>query len=701
MPANLLLEIGCEELPTSFLDGALAQLATLIPEELQRARIAHGAVKTLGTARRLAAVVEGLADTVEPREEELLGPPESAARTPDGKWSRAAEGFAKKSEVSIDALDIVETPKGRYLRAIKRTPGARTADLLPEVLATVCRRISFTKSMRWADLDTAFGRPVQWLVALHGDAVIPFSFAGHTAARSTHGHRFLTSDGPFELRAADDYVQAMHDARVLVDTDARRALLLEGLLAAAAEEGGTLKRDAFLEGEVLGLVERPHVICGRFEERFLKLPAPLIESVMRGHQRYFAVARNDDPRALLPVFLTVVNTALDPALIRKGNERVMRARLSDAAFFVDQDLLTPLRDRVSSLDAVAFHAKLGSYGDKVRRLERLAPWFAEHLGADPALARRAATLCKGDLVSLAVGEFPELQGIMGAHYAAHDGEDPAVCAAVATHYQPRSASDDVPTEKVAAALALADRFDTLVGCLGVRLRPTGSEDPFGLRRLAIGALRILLHHGARVSLSEAAAFAYDTFAAERGAMLAAGTKDGVTRDEVITSVRDFCNERLKGVLEERFARDAITACMAARREVPVDVVERAEALGVFWQTPAAEDLAVAFKRVFKISRDVPEGELTDDDRARLTEPAELALLAAFAETRTQMDLLFAERRYAEALDLIARNLRGPVDRLFNEVFVMAEDPALRASRLRLLERIARAVGGFARFDALE
>lgn len=701
MPAKLLLEIGCEELPTSFLDGALEQLATLLPDELRRARIAHGAVRVLGTPRRLAALVEGVLDRVEAREEELLGPPESAAKTAEGVWSKAAEGFAKKSGVSVEALEIIDTPRGRYLRALKRYEGEQTVALLPEVLSAVCRRVSFAKSMRWADLDTAFGRPVQWLVGLYGDAVIPFHFAGHTAARVTRGHRFLGGNAAIELTHADDYIARMTDAHVIVEVEARREKLLRALHEAAAGEGGALKHDAFLEGEVLGLVEDPHVIVGRFDERFLSLPALLIESVMRGHQRYFAVAKSAGDSALLPVFLTVVNTAEDPALIRRGNERVMRARLSDAAFFVEQDQQTRLDARVDSLDAVAFHARLGSYGDKVRRLERLAPWFAERLGGDPEAARRAARLAKADLVSLAVGEFPELQGIMGAHYAAHDGESSAVCDAIATHYQPKSAGDEVAAELAGAALALADRFDTLVGCLGIRLRPTGSEDPFGLRRMAIGALRTLLHHRARVGLSEAAAFAYGVFLDEKGAMIASSTREGVSADEVVSSVVEFCNERLKGILEERFARDAITACMAARREVPVDVVERAEALGRFWQTPAAEDLAVAFKRVFKISREAPAGELDADDLARLTEPAERALIEAFDSARASMNSLFAERRYGEALELIARSLRGPVDRLFTEVFVMADDPALRASRLRLLGRIADSVGTFARFDALD
>ena len=710
MSSTLLLEIGCEELPTSFLDGALEQLEKIVPEELAKQRLTHGRVRILGTPRRLAALVADVADAVAAREEELLGPPETAARAPDGKWTRAAEGFAKKNDVPLDALSIADTPRGRYLRAVKMHPGAESSALLPGVLQAVCARIAFSKSMRWADLDTPFGRPIQWIVALYGRAVVPFTFAGVTAGDASRGHRFLAPDS-VRIPEADEYVTTMGLAHVRIDPDARRVAMLAGLESAAAIERGELVRDAFLEKEVLGLVEEPHVITGRFEESFLRLPDALIESVMRGHQRYFAVRGKTSELdgtssgRLLPLFLTVVNTASDPDTIRRGNERVMRARLSDAAFFVEQDHKTRLDARVEALNGVAFHAKLGSYGDKARRLAPVAAWIAERFGADAGLAARAATLAKADLVTLTVGEFPELQGIIGAFYARHDGEDAAVADAIAAHYQPRGAADDVAATKLGASVALADRADTLLGCLAVGLRPTGSEDPFGLRRVTIGMLRTLLHHRAHVSLAALSGATWDVYVRENGRMLAAATAAKVGRDEAVTAVTEFCAERLRVLLEERFPKAVVSACMAARKDDPTDVLERVEALAAFWETPAAADLAVAFRRVFNISaKDAPAGELTAADRAVLVHPSETALIAAFESTRAELAPLLASREYTRALELIARSLRAPVDRLFDPkdgVFVMDKDDTLRNARLRLLGRIADAVGAFARFDALD
>ena len=705
MASTLLLEIGCEELPTSFLDGALEQLATLVPEELTRARVGFGAVRVLGTPRRLSVLVHDVAGSVAAREEELLGPAESAAKTPSGEWSKAAEGFARKNDLSLDALSIAETPKGRYLRAVKRTPGAETSALLPDALGAVCRRITFAKSMRWADGDVAFGRPIQWIVALLDDAVIPFSFAGIAAGRNTRGHRFLSPDR-FDLAQADGYVEALAAAHAVVDTNARRVGMMAALQKAAVESGGTLREDAFLEREVTGLVEEAFVVAGRFDEAFLELPDALIESVMRDHQRYFAVQRAGAAKAegngrLLPVFLTVVNTALDPATIRRGNETVMRARLSDAAFFVSQDRKHPLAERVADLDGVVFHAKLGSYGDKARRMAALAPFVAAAFGVDASQSARAASLAKADLVTLTVGEFPELQGEMGAYHARLDGEPGAVADAIGEHYQPKGAADDVAPSRMGAVVAITDRVDTLVGCLAVGLKPTGSEDPFGLRRLAGGVVRTLLQHRVRLSLAELAGAAWDVYAAENGKMLAAATGAKTTRESLVATVVDFCAERLRVLLEARYGRDPVAACMAAGKDDPVDVAERVEALAAFWKTPAAADLGVAFKRVFNISREAPAGELTMEDLGRLTLPAEVSLIEAFAHARTELEPLWAGRRYGEALELVARSLRAPVDRLFTEVFVMDKDDVMRASRLRLLGRIADSVAGFARFDALE
>ncbi len=710
MTSTLLLEVGCEELPTSFLEDAMGQLGKSLPEELDRVGVAHGAVRVLGTPRRVAVVVEEVVAEIAPREEELLGPPASAALGPDGGWSRAAEGFAKKNGLSIDALSLVDTPKGRYLRALKRTPGTSAIALLPAALTAALRRVTFAKSMRWAQQETAFGRPVQWIVALLDDAVVPLSFAGVDAGRATYGHRFLAPSA-ISLGHARGYPETLRAAKVEVDPKARRDSALEALLAAAATEGGILRRDAFLEGEVTGLVEWPAVVVGRFEESFLDLPDALIESVMRGHQRYFAVEGPTPPGGsarLLPRFLTVVNTALDPETIRRGNERVMRARLNDAAFFVRQDRKRPLADRVSDLDAVVFHARIGSYGDKARRLGALTAALAAVVEATrpgfaaPDEAARAGVLAKADLVTLAVGEFPELQGEMGGYYARHDGEPAAVSEALGQQYQPRGAADAVAPSALGALLAVADRLDTLVGCFAVGLRPTGGEDPFGLRRAAIGILRTLLDHRLRLDLRTAvrcALSAYQTHGADSPAGRAVATE--ASQAALTAAVVDFCAERLKGLLDERFGRDPVAACMAAGKTDPVDLLERVEAVDAFWATPAAQDLAVAFKRVFNISRGAPAGEVSDAVRGCLLLPAEVELLAAYDTTRVGLGPLLAARDFVGAMGLIARTLRGPVDRLFNEVFVMDKDPTLRDARLLLLGRLADAVGQLARFDALE
>jgi len=710
MTSTLLLEVGCEELPTSFLEDAMGQLGKIVPEELGRAGVGFGAVRVLGTPRRVAVVVDGVVPDIAPREEEILGPSASAAVDAQGAWTRAAEGFAKKNDLPLDALSLVDTPKGRYLRAVKRTPGAASITLLPAALSAALRRVTFAKSMRWARQETAFGRPIQWIVALLDDALVPLSFAGVESGRTTYGHRFL-APAAITLGHAAGYAETLTAAKVEVDASARRAGVLTSLLAAAEAEGGTLRRDAFLEGEVTGLVEWPAVVVGRFEESFLDLPDALIESVMRGHQRYFAVegaVRSAGGGKLLPRFLTVVNTALDPDTIRRGNERVMRARLNDAAFFVRQDRKKPLASRVADLDAVVFHARLGSYGDKARRLGALAASLTAAIDTTrPGFvsveeATRGALLAKADLVTLAVGEFPELQGEMGGYYARHDGEPAAVADAIAQHYQPRGAADAVAPSPLGAVLAIADRLDTLVGCFAAGLRPTGGEDPFGLRRAAIGILRTLLDQRIRLDLRaaiESAQAAYLAHTAQSAAGKALVADDA--RGALTVAVVDFFAERLKGLLDERFGRDPVAACMAAGKTDPVDLLERVEAVDAFWRTPAAQDLAVAFKRVFNISREAPGGEVSAEDRALLVLPAELELLAAYDTTRGGLGPLLAARDFVGAMNLIARTLRAPVDRLFNEVFVMDKDDTVRAARLRLLGRIADAVGQLARFDALE
>ena len=683
MSRTLLLEIGCEELPTSFVRVGMEQLAKLIPDELNRARITHGEVRALGTPRRLAVIVRDIAEDVAARTEELLGPAESASKTPDGKWSKAAEGFARKNELSLDALTIAETPKGRYLRAEKLHPGGKSVDRLSEILTTVLGKISFPKSMRWADIETPFGRPVQWLVALFGGDVVPVSFVRVNAGRTSRGHRFLSPD-PFDLADAGKYVDALKERHVLVDPDERRTTQFRALEAAAKGEGGELVRNAFLEDEVLGLVEEPFAVVGHFDQSFLSLPDELIETVMSHHQRYFAVRGRE---RLMPLFITTVNTAMDPATIRKGNESVMRARLSDARFFVDQDRHSTLESRVARLDGVIYHQKLGTYGDKSRRLETLAAWVADAIGADQVQAARAAKLAKADLVSLAVGEFPELQGVMGREYARNDGEADAVAVAVEEHYLPKGAEDAVAESKVGAAVAIADRLDTLVGFFAIGQKPSGAGDPFGLRRAVLGLLRTLMHHRHHLSLATGAGRAFALYTKEL-------PKSG---DETGQELNDFIRERLEGLLVQRFPGDVVRACLASGHDDPVDVLERVEALAGLRTRPEFGKVVKAFERMFNISRQAPEGEA---DARFLTQPAEKNLLEAWGRAQKQFETHLDQRDFVKALELVAEALPDAIDRFFTEVFVMDENPDLRGARLRLLARIAEEVGVIARFDTL-
>ncbi len=684
MERSLLLEIGCEELPTSFVRSALDQLQRIVPEEFARTRVPHGTVRVLGTARRLAVHVAGVSAAIAASSEELTGPAESAARAKDGSWTKAAEGFAKKNGVSVDALRVIDTPKGRYVAATRTLPGGETLARLPEMLATVVGRIAFTKSMRWADIETPFGRPVQWLVALFGEEIVPLEFVGLRADRVTRGHRFLSA-GAVNLLNADAYVAAMRDAHVFVEVDVRAAAQQTALESAARAAGGTLVSNPALADEVLGLVEEPFVVVGNFDSDFLSLPHELIETVMSHHQRYFA-ARGPDGR-LLAKFLTVTNTAKDPDRIREGNERVMRARLADARFFVQQDRAERLASRVERLHGVVFHPKLGSYGDKVRRLERLAAPLAPLFGADPGRAARAALLAKADLVSLAVGEFPELQGIMGREYARHDGEPDDVAEALAEHYLPRGAEDSVARTPVGAVLAVADRLDTLVAFFAIGQKPSGGGDPFGLRRAALGILRTLLTHRARIELRAWFGATYDLL--ERDVSR--------SRDEVVTDLDAFVRERLEGMLVLRHPADVVRACIAAGSHDVVDVEDRVSALATFRNDPRFARMVTAFERVFNISRESPPGEA---DPAVLSLPAEQELFEVVGAVRPLLSELVRGARYADALALLAERLPGPVDRFFENVFVMDDDLSIRNARLRLLGRLADDVGAIARFDTL-
>ena len=550
MPKTLLLEIGTEELPSSFVDAALAALPALARTKLEGLRLPHGEIRALGTARRLAVLVQGVGETQPDLDEEVVGPPETAAYK-DGKPTKAAEAFANKLGVGVDALSVVtkeaggKQKAGRFVVGRRQEKGKDARELVGKALAELCSEIPFRKSMRWGAGNATFGRPVQWLVALFGEESLDVSFAGVRSGKTTRGHRFL-APGTFDLASGDVYVDALRDRHVLVDRGERAKTMMDRVIAAATAAGGVHDPEPALVDENASLVEEPHIVTGSFEAKYLELPAAVIRAVARGHQKYFCVQKDAD--TLLPHYLAVVNTANDPAQIAKGNDRVMRARLADARFFFEEDKKAKVEDRVEKLQGIVFHNRLGTVREKVARMEKLAAKIAGALGlsADTTkLVERAAHLCKFDLVSLMVGEFPELQGDMGRVYAQNAGEPKEVANAVRDHYRPIGAEGPVAEDDVSACVALADRLDTLVGCFAVGLSPTGAADPFALRRACIATLRTLLDRAkvndayAKLSLAELYGWAYDGLE---------GKKLDLSKDDTIAKLREFTFERLRGLI---------------------------------------------------------------------------------------------------------------------------------------------------------
>ncbi|MGH7272595.1 MAG: glycine--tRNA ligase subunit beta, partial [Polyangiaceae bacterium] len=542
---TLLLEIGVEELPSSFVDAALAALPKIVAEEIASARLTHGEVTALGTPRRLGLLVRDLPARQLDLDEVVVGPSEAIAFK-DGSPTKAAEAFAAKLGVAVGSLDVVERPAGpkqkpgRYVRGRRVEKGRATAELLGGVLERVSAAIPFKKSMRWADLDVAFGRPVQWIVALLGDQVVPFVFAGVASGRTSRGHRFLSPD-EFDVTSPGAYLAELRERHVIVDPRERVKAMLDRVSEAARAAGGTYDEEPMLVSENASLVEEPHVVTGSFDSAFLALPPAVIRAVARGHQRYFCLQKSDGE--LLSDYVAVVNTANRPDLIVKGTDRVMRARLSDARFFWEEDLKTRLESRYEKLGGIVFHALLGTVRDKVDRIGRLADHIASTIDladARRAVVTRAARLCKCDLVTLMVGEFPELQGHMGREYAAAQGEPQEVANAIRDHFKPLGGQDAVAGDDVSAVIALADRFDTLAGCFAVGLAPTGAADPFALRRACISALRTMIERGyGALAFSPLVGAAYDAYA---------GTKLNLTRAEAIAKLEEFAVERLRGLL---------------------------------------------------------------------------------------------------------------------------------------------------------
>jgi glycyl-tRNA synthetase beta chain len=688
---TLVFEIGVEEVPSAPLYDAISQLESLTAKALKEARLEYGTLDVFGTPRRLAVVVTELADRTEDLSMRSKGPSAKAAFDAEGNPTPAALGFARGKGVTVDDLVRDTDNGGEYVFAVIERSGQPTAEVLPALLSELPGRIEWVKSQRWGSGPTRFIRPVRWLLALLGDDVVPATFAGLAAGRITHGHRWLSTDA-IEVPMADAWTTAISDGHVVFDQGVRATLVHDGVVAYGNEHGGEAVIPEKTLAEVVNLVEWPTPGLGTFSEEFLAVPREVVETAMTKHQRYFPVQRADG--TLDNTFVVVHNG--DPErteAIVHGHERVIRARLSDAAFFYEEDLATPLEQWVARLDTIVFQKELGTLASKVARMELLAGALAAQTGSsagDTAAAKRAAHLAKADLVSHVVVEFPTLQGVMGRYYALAAGESPTVAQAIVDHYRPRFAGDDLPAERAGMLVATADKLDTIAGIFAIGAQPTGSSDPFALRRAAIGVLAMDLDGGLGVRLDAAIAAAVAGYAD----IIARGERDEAA---VMSAVSEFLRGRLAVMLRDRGnAHDIVEAVLAVSAGEPADAAARAAALTEFSGTEAGGDLLTAFKRAANLA-DAAAGSTTDTS---VMTHEEKALLVAVNATESDFNALVEQRRYAEALGTLAL-LRTPVDGFFDRVLVMDEDAALRNNRLALLNRIVALFADFADLSRLE
>jgi glycyl-tRNA synthetase beta chain len=685
MAADLLIEIGTEEIPARFIPPVLAEMKDSLQKRLDQERIAFGSIQTWGTPRRLALSATAVAERQSESTAEIIGPPQAVALAADGTPTKAAEGFARSQGVAVGDLIVVETDKGPYLAVKKHAAGLPSRDRLQEMLPEWILGLSFPKSMRWGSLNITFARPIHWLVAFFGQEVIPFAVGDIYSGATTYGHRFQAPQAiTLSSASAPSYLEALRRAYVLVDPVERRATLDDQLVQAAASVRGQLVPNPELVQENTFLVEHPNVTRGNFEDRFLQLPDEVLITSMREHQRYFSLRGKDGK--LLPHFIAVNNTLTrDPNVVRQGHERVLRARLSDAMYFFQVDSKVPLEKWVEELKGVVFHSALGTSYEKMERFRDMAAYLAANLEAErpedaKALAdvdtvRRAASLCKADLVSEMVGEFPSLQGIMGKVYALNAGEPAAVADAMFSHYLPRHAGDELPPDLAGALVGMGDRFDTICGIFGLGLSPSGAADPFGLRRHALAIINILLARRLHLDLPEAVWAALGLL---KG-------KISRTAEETALEVLDFFQTRLQHLLlAEGFDHETVAAVLAAGCRDVVEAADKVRALHEVRQSPEFPALAVAFKRVINISQGATTGEV---DRLLCEQPEEVGLLEAAALMEDEVAQSLSRRDYAAVCRALAK-LKGPVDSFFDKVLVMAEDPKLRANRLALMARIS-------------
>ncbi|TDS93020.1 glycyl-tRNA synthetase beta chain [Rahnella sp. BIGb0236] len=671
---TFLVEIGTEELPPKALRSLAESFAANLTAELDAANLPHGDVKWFAAPRRLALKVSGLHESQADREVEKRGPAVAQAFDAEGKPSKAAEGWARGCGITVDQADRLVTDKGEWLVYRAHVKGESAQQLLPAMIATSLSKLPIPKLMRWGDSDVQFVRPVHTVTLLLGDELIPAKILGIESARTVRGHRFM-GEPEFTIDNADQYPQILLErGKVIADYEQRKAIIKQDAEKAAKEIGGIADLSESLLEEVASLVEWPVVLTAKFEEKFLAVPAEALVYTMKGDQKYFPVY--DAAGKLLPNFIFVANIeSKDPQQIISGNEKVVRPRLADAEFFFNTDRKKRLEDNLPRLETVLFQKQLGTLRDKTDRIQALSGWIAEKIGANVENAKRAGLLSKCDLMTNMVFEFTDTQGVMGMHYARHDGEQEDVAVALNEQYQPRFAGDELPASLVACALAIADKMDTLAGIFGIGQHPKGDKDPFALRRAALGVLRIIVEKNLPLDLQTLTEEAVRLYG------------DKLTNAKVIDEVVDFMLGRFRAwYQEEGHAVDTIQAVLARRPTKPADFDARVKAVSYFRTLDEAATLAAANKRVSNILAKSTDVLLDHVHASVLKEPAELKLATHLVVLRDKLEPLFAAGQYKEALVELAA-LRETVDTFFDTVMVMDENEAIRINRLTLLSKL--------------
>jgi glycyl-tRNA synthetase beta chain len=684
---ELLLEIGTEEIPAGFIPQALIDLESLAKKELEANRIDFHGINTLGTPRRLVLVIESISEKQRDEETKKIGPSKQAAFDAKGNPTKAAIGFAKSQSVPVESLTLIQTEKGEYVCAVKKESGKPTSELLSSIIPKWIFSIPFQKSMKWADVPIRFARPIHWILALFGGEVVPFEVGNIRSGNMTYGHRFM-NPGPISVKDFQSYLQKTREASVIVDPVERKKRIEDEMIREGAKVSGRVLKDEELLNEVNFLVEYPVALCGTFDNKFLSLPREILIHSMKEHQRYFPVV--DDHGILLPYFVCISNIhPKSREVVVKGNEKVLRARLSDAAFFFEDDLKIPLEKRVEQLKKVVFQAKLGTSYEKVMRFKQLALWMTERI--DPKLreaVERTSHLCKADLVTGMVGEFPKLQGIVGKEYARLTKERPEVAEAIYEHYLPGFAGDRLPSGSIGDIVSIADKMDTIVGCFGVGLVPTGTADPFGLRRQALGIIRIILEKKYSISL---------TGLIEESEKQLKGKMERPV-EKVKEEVLDFFRVRYQNfLLDKEYPFDVTDAVLSISFDELLDVQGRIDALKRAKEWKDFESIVIAFKRAMNILKGSPPQR--EINPSLFAESAEKNLYQSFLKAKERIDLHLNKRDYPSTL-LEMTQMKKPIDEFFEGVMVMVEEETIRNNRLALLDEIGKVFLRIADFSKL-